>query len=118
MYKKIMFIGLALVIGFFLLVLGDLVPFWMPMMGEMVALMCVTVLLLGWAGLVVAESAADEREVYITMQSGRMAYVAGLLTLVIALVLQGLAHAIDPWIPVTLTVMVGVKLIGRLYFER
>jgi hypothetical protein len=118
MHKKVMFIGLPLIIGFFLLVLGDFVPFWMPMMGEMVALTVVTVLLLIWAGLVVAEVAADEREVHVTMLSGRLAYVAGLLTLATALVVQGLSHTIDPWIPVTLAVMVGAKLLGRLYFDR
>jgi hypothetical protein len=118
MYKKVTLVLLALVLSFFLLALADLIPFWMPMMGEMIALLVVTVLLLAWAGFIVSESAADEREVYITMQSGRLAYVAGLLTLVVALVLQGLAHTIDPWIPVTLAVMVVAKLLGRIYFDR
>lgn len=113
-----MFISLALILSFFLLVLADLIPFWMPMMGEMVALLIVTVLLLAWAAFVVSESLADEREVYITMQSGRLAYVAGLLALLVALVTQGLAHTIDPWIPAVLAVMVVTKLLGRIYFER
>jgi hypothetical protein len=118
MYKKITLVGLAFVLSFFLLALADLIPFWMPMMGEMTALLIVTVLLLAWAGFVVSESAKDEREVYQTMQSGRLAYVAGLLTLVLALVSQGMAHTIDPWIPVVLAVMVAVKLLGRIYFDR
>lgn len=118
MHKKIMFVGLPLVIGFLLLVLGDLIPFWMPMMGELVALTVVTVLLLVWAGLIVAEATADERDVQITMLSGRLAYVSGLLMLALALVVQGITHEIDPWIPVTLAVMVGAKLLGRLYFDR
>ncbi len=118
MYKKVVLVGLALVLSFFLLALADFIPFWMPMMGEMIALLVVTVLLLAWAGFVVSESSDDEREVHVTMQSGRLAYVAGLLTLVVALVLQGLAHAIDPWIPVTLAIMVVAKLLGRIYFDR
>lgn len=118
MYKKVVLVGLAVVLSFFLLALADFIPFWMPMMGEMIALLVVTVLLLAWAGFVVSESSDDEREVHVTMQSGRLAYVAGLLTLVVALVLQGLDHAIDPWIPVTLAIMVVAKLLGRIYFDR
>jgi phosphoglycerol transferase MdoB-like AlkP superfamily enzyme len=117
MPKSILFSTLAILITFFLLVLADLIPFWMPMMGEMIALLVVTVLLLGWAGLIVSESARDEREVYIKSQSGRVAYVAGLLALVVALVMQGMAHSIDPWIPVVLAVMVSTKLLARLYLD-
>jgi len=118
MHKSFLFTSLAFVITFFLLALADFIPFWMPMMGEMIALMMVTVLLLIWAGLIVSESANDEREVYIKSQSGRVAYVAGLLVLILALVVQGLAHAIDPWIPVALAVMVSTKLLTRLYLDR
>ncbi len=118
MHKSFLFTALALIITFCLLALADFIPFWMPMMGEMVALVVVTVLLLIWAGLIVSESANDEREVYIKSQSGRIAYVAGLLVLMIALVTQGLAHTIDPWIPVVLAVMVSTKLLTRLYLDR
>lgn len=118
MHKPLLFSTLSVLITFFLLVLADLVPFWMPMMGEMIALLVVTVLLLVWAGLVVSESADDEREVYIKSQSGRVAYVAGLFVLVVALVVQGMAHTIDPWIPVALAVMVSAKLLARLYLDR
>ncbi len=96
MFKSFLFTALALVITFFLLALADFIPFWMPMMGEMVALVMVTVLLLVWAGLIVSETASDEREVHIKSQSGRVAYVAGMLVLILALTIQGLAHTIDP----------------------
>ena len=118
MHKSFLFTALALVITFFLLALADFIPFWMPMMGEMVALVLVTVLLLIWAGLIVSESASDEREVNIKSQSGRVAYVAGLLVLLVALITEGLAHSIDPWIPVVLAVMVSTKLLARLYLDR
>jgi len=117
MQKKIISLGLAALITFCLLAIADLLPFWMPMMGELYALVVVTIFLLGWAGFVVSERAVDEREVYLAMQSGRFAYVAGFLTLVVALVVQGLNHAIDPWVPITLAVMVVVKLLGRIYFD-
>ncbi len=108
---------MALLISFFALALADLIPFWMPMMGEMIALLFVTVLLLVWMGFILFEHASDEREAVLKYQSGRMAYLAGLAILLIALVTQGFAHSIDPWIPVTLAVMVVVKQLSRIYLE-
>jgi hypothetical protein len=117
MNKTLLHTVVAVVTGFLLLVIADLVPFWMPMMGELVALVCVTVLLLVWASFVLSETAADEREVYLKTQSGRVAYVAGLAVLLSALIVQTLNHTIDPWIPVALAVMVLAKQLTRLYLE-
>jgi len=115
--NKIIQISVAVLLTFFLLALADLIPFWMPMMGEIVALMLVVVLLVVWAGYVMHEQAQDEREVLLKMKSGRVAYLSGLGVLLIALVVQGFAHAIDPWIAIALAVMVVVKLLARLYEE-
>lgn len=117
MNKRITHTAVALLIGFFLLVIADGVPFWMPMMGELVALICVTVLLLLWASFVLTETAADEREVFLKTQSGRVAYLAGLGVLLVALVVQGLMHTVDPWIPAALATMVLAKHFARLYLE-
>lgn len=117
MHKTIMHTTVAILISFFLIVIADLVPFWMPMMGELVALVCVTVLLVVWASFVLSETAADEREVQLRVQSGRLAYLAGLAVLLCALIFQTLTHTIDPWIPVALAAMVLVKHISRLYLE-
>ena len=117
MNKKYLHILVAVVLAFFLLTLADLVPFWMPMMGEMMVLLLVVILLLVWAGFVMQETAHDEREVLLKMKSGRVAYLSGLGVLMLALVMQGIQHAIDPWIAVTLAVMVITKLVTRLYEE-
>jgi hypothetical protein len=117
MNKKYLHIGVAAVLAFFLLTLADLVPFWMPMMGEMTALLIVVILLLVWAGFVLQETAHDEREVLLKMKSGRVAYLLGLGVLMLALIVQGFAHAIDPWIAVALAVMVIAKLATRLHEE-
>ncbi len=117
MNKNYLHSGVAIVLAFFLLTLADLVPFWMPMMGEMTALLLVVILLLVWAGFVMQETAHDEREVLLKMKSGRVAYLSGLGVLMVALVVQGFAHAIDPWIAVALAVMVVAKLFTRLYEE-
>jgi hypothetical protein len=117
MNNNYLYIGVSLVLAFFLLVLADLVPFWMPMMGEMTALLIVAVLLAVWVGYVVKENAHDEREVVLTMKSGRVAYLSGLAVLMLALIVQGFGHAIDPWVPVALAVMVVTKLGTRLFLE-
>ncbi|MFM2381930.1 MAG: hypothetical protein RLZZ76_697 [Candidatus Parcubacteria bacterium] len=109
--------SVALLISFFALVLADLVPFWMPMMGEMVTLLIATVLLFVWMGFVLFETAHDEREAGLRHQSGRVAYLAGISVLLLALIVQGFAHSIDPWIPITLAVMVVAKQLTRLYLE-
>ncbi len=115
--NKIIQISVVVLLTFLLLVLADLVPFWMPMMGEMIALMLVVVLLVVWAGFVMQEQTHDEREVLLKMKSGRVAYLSGLGVLLMALLVQGFAHTIDPWIAITLAVMVVVKLLARLYEE-
>jgi hypothetical protein len=107
----------GLVLAFFLLTLADLVPFWMPMMGEMTALLVVAILMMVWVGFVMQESTHDEREMVLKMRSGRVAYLSGLGVLLLALVVQGFAHVIDPWIAIALAVMVLAKLSTRLYLE-
>jgi hypothetical protein len=117
MNKTMVQTALAALIAFFLLVIADLVPFWMPMMGELVVLVCVTVLLLVWTSFVLTERAADEREVVLKTQSGKIAYVAGVAVLLLALIVQALSHAVDPWVPAALATMVIAKQLTRLYLE-
>lgn len=117
MNKNYLHITVGLVLAFFLLTLADLVPFWMPMMGEMIALLIVSLLMLTWVGFVMKEVAHDEREVLLKMKSGRLAYLSGLAVLMLALIVQGFTHAIDPWIAIALAVMVVSKLFSRLYLE-
>ncbi len=117
MNKNYLHIIVAGVLAFFLLALADLIPFWMPMMGEMIALLIVSILMLTWVGFVMKEVAHDEREVLLKMKSGRIAYLSGLGVLMLALIVQGFAHAIDPWIAIALAVMVLSKLFARLYEE-
>lgn len=117
MNKTYIHITVAATITFALLALADLLPFWMPMMGEMLALLLVVILLILWAGFVMQETAHDEREVILKMHAGRVAYLSGLGILMLALIVQGLAHDIDPWIALALATMVVSKLLTRLYLE-
>ncbi len=117
MNKNYLHIIVAAVLAFFLLALADLIPFWMPMMGEMIALLIVVLLLLVWVGFVLKEKAHDERELLLKMKSGRVAYLSGLGVLMVALLVQGFQHAIDPWLAVALAVMVVAKLLTHLFEE-
>ncbi len=117
MNKKSLQVIVASVLAFFLMVLADFVPFWMPMMGEMIALSIVVVLLLVWVGFVMQEEARDEREIVLKMKAGRAAYLSGLGVLTLGLIVQAFAHNIDPWLTVALAVMVLSKLFSRLYNE-
>lgn len=101
-----------------LFTLTDPFMYWMPDATQMIALTIATALVCIWAGFVIREGSGDEREVLHRMYAGRAAYLSGIAILTIALFIQGLQHAIDPWIPVTLGVMVLAKLFARLYTER
>ncbi len=104
-----------------LLLLGALTdPFmyWMPSMPEMLALTLACACLAAWIGLAAREGAQDERDAEHRMFAGRVAYLGGVGTLTIALLIQGLAHAIDPWVPITLTAMVISKIAARWYADR
>ena len=101
MNKNYLHIIVAGVLAFFLLALADLIPFWMPMMGEMIALLVVSVLMLIWVGFVMKEVAHDEREVLLKMKSGRIAYLSGLGVLMFAL-----THSVVG----NLVILLGIKL--------
>lgn len=83
----------------------------------MVVLLGAAVLACVWAGFVMYEETNDEREILHKMHAGRIAYLSGIAILTLALIFQGLAHNIDPWISTALAVMVISKLIARLYSE-
>ena len=118
MKNKTIQISIAILLIVCLTLLSDPFMLWMPMGAQMAALLGAAVLLAIWAGFVMYERAPDEREAVHRMNAGRMAYLSGIVLLTIALVTQGLAHDIDPWISVTLGTMVLVKLLSRFYSER
>ena len=101
-----------------LVILSDQFMLWMPEMGLMAALLAFAALACVWMGFVAYERAGDERDAAHRMYAGRFAYLAGVGVLTLALVLQGLAHSIDPWISLALGIMIVTKLAARLYLDR
>ena len=101
-----------------LVLLSDPFMLWMPAGAQMAALLLATVLVCLWAGFVLHERPADEREALHAMQAGRIAYLSGIAVLTLALLVQGFAHTLDPWVLSALGVMVVAKLVARLYIDR
>lgn len=109
------FVGGVLVI--LLLTLAGLLPFWVPMMTQVPGLLLIATLMIVWAGFILTEQSHDEREMTLTMRSGRIAYLSGLIVLTIALVTQGLHSTIDPWVCSALAAMIVSKFVARAYLE-
>lgn len=115
MKNNIVQIIVAVTFVVLLALLSDPFMLWMPEAGVMAALLGVAILACVWAAFVMYERAADEREEFHRMQAGRVAYLSGVAVLTVALVVQGLAHDIDPWVSAALAVMITAKLGARIY---
>ena len=118
MANKLFYIGTAVFLVGLLVLLSDPLMLWMPAGAQMTALLGAAVLACVWAGFVMYERASDEREMLHKMHAGRVAYLSGIAVLTLALVFQGFAHDIDPWISVALGTMVISKLVSRFYSEQ
>lgn len=112
-----MYIALTSSLVILLLALTDPFMVLMPSMAQMIALLVVSVLLILWAGLLMHEKAEDERESHHRMLADRNAYLCGVIVLTTALVIQGIGHSIDSWIPLALAGMIVVKTASRWYTD-
>lgn len=109
--------AIIILLSLVLFTLVDPFMYWMPSITQMIALTIAAALLILFAAFVVRERAGDERDTQLRMHAGRAAFLMGIAILTIALVHQGFAHAIDPWIPFALSGMIAAKLAARLYAE-
>lgn len=62
-----------------------------------------------FAGLLWKEKPSDEREAVLIDQAGKFAYITGMSTLVLAIIVQSFQHNVDVWIVIVLSVMVLSK---------
>lgn len=109
-------VGIILVV--LLLLIGNPFMFWMPSILAMTLLLVATLFALIYAGFVLKERGGDERDLLHRMLAGRAAYLAGIGILTLALLVQGLAHHIDPWIPGALALMVIAKIVARTWADK
>lgn len=66
---------------------------------------------------ILQEKPADERELFLTLKSGRTAYVAGLIVLMTGIVIQTINHNTDPWLISAAVVMIMTKVMTGWYFR-
>ncbi len=106
--SALVFLGIALL-------LLNPFEFWMPTMMHM------TLLAVGagsfglFALLILREGQGDERENAHRMQAGRSAFIVGSAILLVAIMVQSFAHAVDPWVVVALLGMVVAKVGARIW---
>jgi hypothetical protein len=86
----------------------------MPSMAQMVVLVGLLLVFTIFASFVWKERPRDERELLHRALAGRLAFLAGAITLMAAITAQALQHQVDHWLVATLAVMVIVKLVTLL----
>jgi len=111
-------VGIALVLVALLVCFVDPFGLWMPTLLHMTLLGLMIVVFSFFALFVWRERFEDEREQYHGLLSARFAYLAGASVLVIGITVEAFLHTINPWLPVSLGVMVLAKIATRLWAER
>lgn len=92
--------------------------FWMPDM-MVICMLAITLALFGvFASFILRERVVDERDWQHRTLAGRNAFLAGSGVLTLGIVVQGYAHAVDPWLVVALIVMIVVKIGSRIWSDR
>jgi hypothetical protein len=90
----------------------------MPDMMVMAMLIVALVLFGIFASFILREKMVDERDDVHRTLAGRNAFLAGSAVLMIGIVVQGYTHSVDPWLVVTLIVMILVKIATRLWSDK
>jgi hypothetical protein len=92
--------------------------FWMPDF----IVMCMLLIILGlfaiFAIFILREKVIDERDSQHRTLAGRNAFLAGSGILTLGIVIQGYTHSLDPWLVITLIVMVVVKIATRIWSDK
>lgn len=92
--------------------------FWMPDMMVMVMLAFTLGLFGIFASFILREEKTDERDSAHRTLAGRNAFLAGSGILTLAIVIQGYTHSVDPWLVITLIVMIIVKILTRVWSDK
>jgi len=110
---SIIFILLALLFCF-------LNPFgwWMPTSIHMTLLALFIVLFGMFVLFVWKESFTDEREQLHGLLSARIAYLSGALMLVVGITVEAFTHVVDPWLSLSLGVMIIAKIVTRWWAQK
>ena len=108
-------VSVSLVLIILLVLLLNPFNFWMPTSVLMAMLVWLIVIFALFASFVWKEFAKDERELLHRMIAGRVAYLVGTGTLVLAIIVQCFSHNLDPWLVFALVLMILAKIFGIIY---
>lgn len=89
--------------------------FYMPSMTVMAMVGVIAVLIFLWISLIWGEQARDERESWHRLRASRAAFLAGTITLLVALLWQSWQGHVDSWIAMSLGLMVLAKLAAQRF---
>lgn len=92
--------------------------FWMPDMMVMCMLAIALALFGLFASFILREQTVDERDDAHRTLAGRNAFLAGSTILMIGIVVQGYSHTVDPWLVISLIVMILVKIGTRHWSDK
>ena len=91
--------------------------FWMPDMMVMSMLAGILVLFGLFASFILRERVVDERDSLHRTFAGRNAFLVGSMALICGIVVEGYHDSVDPWLIVTLTLMLSVKIGTRIWTD-
>lgn len=91
---------------------------WMPTMGHMALLASLVVAVAAFGVFVLRESGGDERDILHRSFSGRAAFLAGGIVLLLAIIVESMHEALDGWLVAALVVMVLAKVAAHIYSAR
>lgn len=111
-------IGISILLIICLILLSDLCSSWMPKGLYMIITISLAFLFLLFVTLVWKEQARDEREYLHRYIASRFAYLSGVITLVVGVVFQSFQYEVDPWMVITLGIMVLAKIAGLMYSRK
>ena len=109
-YYSLLLILLCLITGF--LLQSDAETMSMPQMLSVSVFLGIYVVTLSLIG---EGKTTDERDLLHRYASNRIAYIAGVVTLSIGILVQLFNHTLDYWLLGTLIVMNSIKIISRIY---
>lgn len=92
-------------------------PFLMPMGIQMLLITTASVLFLALATLLFRENPKDEREKINSFGAGRFSFLIGSVVLLTGIVHGIINHNINPYLPLTLALMLLSKIIYALYSD-
>jgi hypothetical protein len=92
-------------------------PGHLSMPDTMVSMLIVGLIIsfLTFAAFLLRERSSDERESMHILTAGRISYLVGVGALILGIIMQALAHDIDPWLVIVLCSMIFSKFLSRIY---